>query len=238
MDAKVVRLGLVLRPPHLLQQLPLGDETVFVADENFQQRPLGGGQPDVGVAPDHAFRRQVHGEIRGHPDRLVGGGRRPADRGAEPGQQLVHAERLGDVVVRAGVQGGHLLDLLAPRRQHDDRRGRPAADAPDHLGAVHVGQAEVEDQHVRAVPGHRGQPGRAVRRGGDLVLAGGEVDPQGAEDGFLVVDDEDPGHLPAVRPGRHGLAFTVRGPRSGAHGPPRARRTRPGPPPPAGSPGP
>jgi hypothetical protein len=117
----------------------------------------------------------------------------PPHRGAQPGQQLVHAERLGHVIVRARIQRGHLLALLAPRRQHDDRGGRPAAHAPDHVGAVHVRQAEVQDEHVRALAGHGGQPRGAVGGRADLVLARGQVDPQRVQDRRLVVDDQDLG---------------------------------------------
>ena len=34
-DPQVVGLGLVLRAPHLLQQLPLGDELARVADQHL-----------------------------------------------------------------------------------------------------------------------------------------------------------------------------------------------------------
>ena len=39
----------------------------------------------------------------------------------QPRQQLAHPERLGDVVVGAGVEGGDLLPLLADRREDHDR---------------------------------------------------------------------------------------------------------------------
>src|SRR3954469_15201520 len=39
-DPQVVRLGLVARAPHLLEQLALRDEPVLVADEHFDEVPL------------------------------------------------------------------------------------------------------------------------------------------------------------------------------------------------------
>ena len=45
---------------------------------------------------------------------------------AQPGQQLVGAERLGHVVVGAGVERSHLLALVADRREHQDRQPAPA----------------------------------------------------------------------------------------------------------------
>src|SRR5262249_28725185 len=97
----------------------------------------------------------------------------------------------------AGVERGHLLALLPPGGQHDDGDGGPAADAVDHLGAVHVGQAQVQDDHVGMVAGHGGEPGGAVGGGADVVFAGAEVDLHAGQDGRLVVDDEHPGHAPA-----------------------------------------
>ena len=48
-------------------------------------------------------------------------------RGAQPRQQLVDAERLGDVVVGAGIERGDLLVLVADGREDEDRDVRPAA---------------------------------------------------------------------------------------------------------------
>ena len=61
-------------------------------------------------------------------------------------------------------------------------------------GAVEVGQAEVEDDDVGRAVGRRAQRGPAVGGGEDGVAAGGEVDPQRAEELGVVVDDQDAGH--------------------------------------------
>ena len=59
--------------------------------------------------------REVDGEVGGL-DRggLPGRSTDAAERGPEPGEQLVHAERLGDVVVGAGIERGDLV-LFARR---------------------------------------------------------------------------------------------------------------------------
>ena len=44
-----------------------------------------------------------------------------AKRGAQPGEQLVDAERLGDVVVGAEIERFDLVRLVGPAGQHDDR---------------------------------------------------------------------------------------------------------------------
>jgi len=73
-----------------------------------------------------------------------------AQHGTQPRLQLGQVERLEDVVVRAGVEAAHpRLDAVA--RGQDQRgqvRAATATQAPQHLHAVHVGQAEVEDHRV------------------------------------------------------------------------------------------
>ena len=127
-------------------------------------------------------------------DRLARAGGAAGDR-PDPGEQFVDAERLGDVVVGAGVERVHLVLAAGPAGQHDDRDVGPAAQAADDVDAVHVGQAEVEHDQVRVLAG--GQ--RAARRPPsaatvDVVAPGAQVDPQRAQDLRLVVDDQDPGH--------------------------------------------
>src|SRR4029077_20687365 len=46
-DAQVVALGLIRRPPPLLEELTLGDQAAAVAHQDLQQLPFGGGQPDI-----------------------------------------------------------------------------------------------------------------------------------------------------------------------------------------------
>ena len=45
-----------------------------------------------------------------------------AHRGTQPGQELVHAERFGDVIVRTGIERFHLIRRVGARRKHDHGR--------------------------------------------------------------------------------------------------------------------
>ena len=67
----------------------------------------------------------------------------PGDR-ADAGKELVYAERFGDVVVGAGVEGGDLVAAARPAGQHDDGHRGPAAQTVNDVETVQVGQAEVE----------------------------------------------------------------------------------------------
>ena len=78
----------------------------------------------------NAALRRVHLEVAGGEHRLArlaDGALGVPERHAEPGEQLADAERLGDVVIGASVERRDLVGLLAARREHDDRHGRPLA---------------------------------------------------------------------------------------------------------------
>src|SRR5205814_1345530 len=70
-------------------------------------------------------------------------------------QELEHAERLRDVVVRAQPQAANLVGFLAARREDED--GHPApliAQRAEHAVAVQAGQHQIEnDQVARGVTG-------------------------------------------------------------------------------------
>ena len=116
-----------------------------------------------------------------------------AQHGADPGQQLVDPERLGDVVVGAEIEGCHLLGLGGAHRQHDDRQLRPFADPRDHLLAVEIRQAEVEDHEIGALGRGPGDGFLAARGLDHLVAVRAQADPQELADLGLVVDHQDAG---------------------------------------------
>src|SRR5439155_1222159 len=175
---QVVGLRLVPRPPHLLQQLPVRYQPAGVADQHLQHVPLGRGEPDVAAVAGQAPGGQVDGERVGVHHRLLRYRYPAAQRRPYPRQQLVHPERLGHVVVRPGVERAYLRLLQVPCGQDDHRYRRPAPDALHHLDAVHVGQAEIDDDEIGRMPGGQRLRGTAV--GGELHLVppGGQVDPQ------------------------------------------------------------
>ena len=135
---------------------------------------------------------------------------RCAERGAQAREQLVHAERLRDVVVGAAVERHHLVALPRASRQHDDRRAAPAAQALDHVVAVHVRQAEVQDHHVGRMARRRRERRGAVGHGGHLVVARAQVDRQRLADRALVVHHQDVGHCASGQPKPHRQAAAVR----------------------------
>ena len=90
---------------------------------------------EIGARTDHVawVRRDVH----------------PAEHRSHACDQLLRAERLRHVVVGAGLQPGHLVAFVDPRRQHDDGNVGMLAQRARDVEAMHVGQTEVEDDQVR-----------------------------------------------------------------------------------------
>jgi len=103
--------------------LALADQLSGVLDQDLQQLPFGRGEPyllGAFSAADHPV-----GELDPPPaDRDRGSGRclpgGPPGERADAGEEFVYAERFGDVVVGAGVEGGDLVAAARPAGEHDD----------------------------------------------------------------------------------------------------------------------
>ena len=64
-----------------------------------------------------------------------------------PRQQFGEPERFAHIVVGAGVESHHEVDLVGARGQHEDgQRGSLGPDSTAHLEAVDLRESEVEDQ--------------------------------------------------------------------------------------------
>ena len=115
----------------------IGQQPVFLA-----------GQPD-GIA--------VIGDARGagvdmqRPDLYLGGDDTggPAQQRAQPRQQFFGIEGLGQIIVGARVEAGHLVAPAVAGGQ--DQHGKSLAGlAPflQHGDAVHLGQAQIQDHRI------------------------------------------------------------------------------------------
>jgi len=75
----------------------------------------------------------------------------------DAGEQLLRAERLGDVVVRASREAADLLLRLRACSEHDDRHPRERADATADLISIHIRELQVENDEIRLFGLHRVQ---------------------------------------------------------------------------------
>ncbi|GAA3111524.1 hypothetical protein GCM10020001_032730 [Nonomuraea salmonea] len=81
----------------------------------------------------------------------VGRGRlRPAQHGADAGVEHARLDRLDHVVVGAGLEAHHDVEVVASCGEQDDGELVELADAAAHLDAVDAGEHDVEDRDLRA----------------------------------------------------------------------------------------
>ena len=134
----------------------------------------------------------VHRQLAGADDGLLVGLHGAAQDRLDAGDDLVEAERLGDVVVAAGVQARDLVLGLVLGGEEEDRRGVAGAAQPlRDAEAVHVGEHDVEDDEVGLFLEHGRDRLGAVGDGPDLESGESQARDEQVADVRLVVDDQD-----------------------------------------------
>ena len=203
--------GSYVGAPHGGDAAAVGDQPFGVADEVHDDRPLDRGQPDlVATAGPKKARRPATGRagtsaVRPRATRAPARTRRSTARIRR--QELGHPERLGDVVVGAGVEGPHLRPLVVADGEHDDRHRRPAAERLEHDRARRCRAGRGRAARGRGVRWRRRATPLTRSRLDHLVPAGAEVELRAPADLRLVVDDEHRRSLtaePCRWLGRHG----------------------------------
>ena len=185
-----------VRPaPHLAHQLVAPPHSAGLGGEGQEQVELERRQ--VHLAPPcrdparPAVDRQVtDGEHRGL---LRGELARPVDatqQGADAGDDLAHAERLGHVVVGADPEADEQVGLVGTRREHEHRHRPLRLDPPADLEPVEAGQHEVEDDEVGRVLAVGRDRTRPVERLDDTEAFCHKAIGDGLVDRRVVLDDE------------------------------------------------
>ena len=137
--------------PDFVEQLGACIDALGVGHEEEQQAELGRSQFDRLTIGDDPMGRRVERQIA-DLDRFAGQVRRAAaQHGADAGDQFLRREGLGDVIVGAGFEALHLVFLMHPGGQHDDRHLAGPLVGSDFLGqrdAGLAGQHPVEQHEV------------------------------------------------------------------------------------------
>ncbi len=120
-----------------------------MADELQQQPQLGRRQVDLLAGQGDLERAPVDHEVA-EGDAVGGGGLGAAQHGADAGVQDPGLDRLDHVVVGAGLQAHHDVEVVAPGREQDDRELVELAHAAADLDPVDAGQHDVEDRDLGA----------------------------------------------------------------------------------------
>ena len=155
-----------------------------------EQRELPRGQLELDVSAPGPPRRRVEPQVAGLELGRALPGTTSGD-GPQPGHEHRERERLGQVVVRAGVEPLDLVPLAVLGGEHQDRRPvLLGAQRLADLVAVDPGQHQVEHDRVVGVLPGQPQPVGPVVRHVDGEALGLEPDPQRRREPHLVVDDE------------------------------------------------
>ena len=142
--------------PDLLGDVGVGEHLAHVLGQQAEQLVLDGREVQlisvqIGAAGGVIDAQAAVDEHRVGVLRAQHG--QPPLGDAQPRQQLLHGEGLGEVVVRTAVQRADLVAVLAAGADDDDGHVRPGSNLEDELHAVHVRQAQIQQDHVRIVGG-------------------------------------------------------------------------------------
>src|SRR5439155_4318478 len=148
--------------PDLLQQLVAGDDTAALEGQLIEQPELRWSQARALAVDEGLHLSWVDAELL-DLDRVASLGVVAAEcssrRCAYASNQLVHRERLDQVVVRSDLQRVHAVVLGAPGADDDDRSRDPfGSSALDDAPTVTAGEHQVEDANIRALEAEAGEP--------------------------------------------------------------------------------
>jgi hypothetical protein len=108
------------------------------------------GQPDFVASHNHAAGGEVDLQAAGFEQRRRGfrSQRRAAQPGTDARQQFLHAERLGHVIVGAGIQGADLVLFHIADRQDDDGQIPAGANRTAGFQAAHAGHRQIQQHQI------------------------------------------------------------------------------------------
>src|SRR5919197_121565 len=140
----MVSIGRTLVTPNQLEQLLVREDLVRVAHE-------GGEEPELERRQGNLLTSRLNGALRevDHYEavRVALRGLLPRPAAAQPRidprQELLTAEGLRDVVVRAGAKAPDLVELLGAGGQHQHRDVAQLPDALEHLPPVQARHRDV-----------------------------------------------------------------------------------------------
>ena len=139
-NAQIVAVLHRIRPPDLIEQLPLGQHLAGIIEQYRQQAKFNRRQVDLLLAAYDAAGGDINVNIgKTHP-RFVGlGAGMAAHRHPQPRLQLANTKGFTEIVIGTGVKRGDFVLLLGARRQHDNRHLAPLANLANKRVAVTIG---------------------------------------------------------------------------------------------------
>src|SRR5438270_556415 len=176
---------------HRLEQPLAREDAAGIFEEVLEQPKFGRAERDRIAAAPHPMRSDIH--LKVGINELLASERGPdtTEDGADAGDELARAERLGHIIVGAGVETADAVALLATRCQHHDRdvgRGRAAAQATADLDPADALDHPVEQDHVRLDLVDQDQGFLAVAGAGYVIAGALEMKGDEIGEGAIVFD--------------------------------------------------
>src|SRR5262245_12767185 len=202
--------------PQLAEQKLVGEHLAGVLHQNAQKLVLLGRQFHVLVTHLDDTSHQIDGQIAHSEDwALAVSLQLVAQRRAHPGEKLIHAKRLGDVIIGAEVERLNLAGLVTAAGQHHDRHALVArSNHSQQFEPLHVRQPEIEDHQIRLLLLQQLKRDAPIWRFKDIIAVRAQAHPKQLANGRLIVNDKDLGRgsvHPAVsnRPGFVGIGSVM-----------------------------
>ncbi len=184
----------MVRPPNLSEQVLPGHEFAWIVHKDVQDAPLSRSETDDLPFAVESLYDLFGGEVDAHGAELDNGVvprvHHSPRESPDASEQFIDRERLGDVVIRAGIQSVHLVRRVRTARDDQDRYLGPSAERLHYLDTVELRHSQIQHHQVGAMRGGQVQRLDTVVGGDDVVAAGAERDLECAEDLWIVVCDQ------------------------------------------------
>jgi len=176
----------------VVEQLLAGQGLIGAAGEQLQEFEFVGREFDGTAVERHAvFLRVDLQPARADDARRFDPAFVTAQQGAHSRNQRTRRERLGDVIVRANLQPGHLIHFLGEGSEHDDGHIAFAAQSLADFAPIQDGEHQVEDDEVGLFPAGNGQRGLTVGGGDNAESVLLQIIARQADDLRFVIHNED-----------------------------------------------
>ena len=188
--SRIRQIGVV---PEVVNALITSDDLAGMAHEELQEVELFSREINHRRINAELSATEIEHE-RSNPEDLsvfTSFARFPAEHGAHASDEFSEAIGLGHVVSGAEFKAEHDVDLFTFGRDHDDRDLAEGPKSLAQIGAVHVGEHDVEEDEINGRVAEDLFGFGTVGSGDDGEPFSVETDLQGLSVGALVVDDED-----------------------------------------------
>jgi len=182
-------------PPHALEQLVAREHAPLLPRERVEQAELGRRQLGALAVDVRLHVVRIEPQLLDE-DRVAAAGLcfadPPASRGANTRGELLHRERLHEVVVGSDLESVYAVVLRSPGGYDDDRGADPLVSGLlDHAPSVDAGEHQVENADIGSFVAQARETGLAVRHADGVESRRLQVARHPAGDDVVVFDDQD-----------------------------------------------